>query len=95
MSEVNSERCKEVAAILKNLAHKERLMILCFLSEKSRNVNELAEFTGCSQSSVSQFVNKMRLQGILDSTREGRFVNYFIADKKIKQLIQALHEIYG
>ena len=95
MSEVNPKRCKEVAEILKNLAHTERLMILCFLSEKSRNVNELSELTGCSQSAVSQFVNKMRIQGILSSEREGRFVNYKISDPKIMKLMEALHGIFG
>ena len=95
MSDVNPENCKAVAEILKNLAHKERLMILCFLTEKPRNVNELSDLTGSSQSAVSQFVNKMRLQGILDSEREGRYVNYFITDEKIKRLMMSLHEIYG
>ena len=95
MSDVDPERCRAVAGILKNLAHKERLMILCFLTEQPRNVNDLSELTGSSQSAVSQFVNKMRLQGILDSEREGRFVNYFIADEKIKRLMMSLHEIFG
>ena len=95
MTQVDPERCKKVAGILKNLAHKERLMILCFLSEEKRNVNDLAELTGCSQSAVSQFLNKMKLQGIVDSDREGRFVKYQISDEKIMKLMMALHEIYG
>ena len=95
MSQVDPDRCREVAAVIKNLAHTERLMILCFLSEKKCHVNELTELTGISQSAVSQFLTKMKLQGILDSEKDGRQVNYFIVDEKIKKLMIALHEIYG
>ncbi len=95
MMDVDPKNCKKVAEILKNLSHPERLMILCYLSMSPKNVNELAELTECSQSAVSQFLRRMKHQGLIDSERDGHFVNYKIADPKIKELIESLHRIYG
>ena len=92
---VDTKHCKKVAEILKNLSHPDRLMILCLLSMKARNVNELAELTSCSQSAVSQFLTRMKHQGLIDSERDGHFVVYKIADPKIMELMESLHRIYG
>jgi len=92
---VDPKNCKKVAEILKNLSHPDRLMILCYLSIKPRNVNELSELTECSQSAVSQFLSRMKHQGLIESDREGHFVNYKIADPKIMELMESLHKIYG
>ena len=93
--DVDPKNCKKVAEILKNLSHPDRLMILCYLSITPRNVNELAELTECSQSAVSQFLTRMKHQGIIESERQGHFVNYKISDPKIMELMESLHKIYG
>ena len=93
--EVDPQNCKLVAEILKNLSHPDRLMILCYLSIKPRNVNELSELTECSQSAVSQFLRRMKHQGLIESDRDGHFVNYKIADQKIMELMESLNKIYG
>ena len=92
---IKLKHCKKVAEILKNLSHPQRLMILCHLSIQPRNVNELSELTDCSQSAVSQFLSRMKHQGLIESDREGHFVNYKIADPKIMELMESLHSIYG
>ena len=92
---IELKHCEKVAEILKNLSHPQRLMILCYLSMKPRNVNELSELTDCSQSAVSQFLSRMKHQGLIESDREGHFVNYKIADPKIMELMESLHRIYG
>lgn len=93
--DVDPKNCIKVAEILKNLSHPQRLMILCYLSMKPRNVNKLSELTDCSQSAVSQFLTRMKHQGLIDSDRDGHFVNYKIADPKIMELMESLHKIYG
>ena len=93
--DVDPKNCKKVAEILKNLSHPDRLMILCYLSTEPKNVNELAELSKCSQSAVSQFLTRMKHQGLIESHREGHFVTYRIADPKIMELMESLHRIYG
>jgi len=88
------EQCTEVTAVLKALAHPKRLLILCLLCRESCTVGELEERSGASQSAVSQFLARMRAEGLVDSYREGHNVYYEIRDPKIKKLIQSLHRIF-
>ncbi len=93
MEEMKSN-CRVVAEILKNLSHPDRLQILCYLSVKPCNVNELVELTKCSQSAVSQFLKRMERDGLITGERAGHFVNYNITDQKILELMNALHDIF-
>ncbi len=86
--------CDEVSKILKASAHPQRLMILCYLSEGNRTVGEIEEFCGMSQSATSQFLVRMKLEGLIDSEKAGKFVCYRIADSRIKDLISSLHHIF-
>jgi ArsR family transcriptional regulator len=87
-------RCEEVSQTLKSLSHPVRLKVLCQIIEGERSVNELTEFCGVSQSAMSQFLNRMRSEGIIVSRRQGTNVFYRLADQKIVRLLQAVKEIY-
>ena len=88
------KQCDVVSGILKALSHPVRLKILCHIMEKERSVNELTEFCGISQSAMSQFLNRMKNEGVVVSRREHNFMYYSVADKKLARLLQALKEIY-
>jgi DNA-binding transcriptional ArsR family regulator len=88
------ENCESTARVLKALAHPNRLQLLCHLSEDSKTVGELEELCEISQSAVSQFLNRMKIEGLVDSTKEGQYVYYRIADKRISKLIQSLQKIF-
>ena len=83
----------EIASLLKIMAHPQRLMILCFLSDKSQTVGELQKMCGISQSAVSQFLSRMKYEGLVDCKRKGSFISYFIVDEKVIKIIKALHLI--
>jgi ArsR family transcriptional regulator len=89
-----SANCESVSAILKALSHPQRLMILCFLSEDEKSVGELQELTGKSQSHVSQFLARMKLEGLVDSHREGNNVHYHLKDLRVVKLIRFLEEAF-
>ncbi|MCB0415627.1 MAG: winged helix-turn-helix transcriptional regulator [Bdellovibrionales bacterium] len=88
------KNCDNVASILKALSHPQRLLILCFLSEGELTVTELQNMCTLSQSYVSQFLNRMKREGLVDSRREANFVYYFIANEKVTQLIKSLNSIF-
>jgi DNA-binding transcriptional ArsR family regulator len=88
------QKCDSVSQILKALAHPQRLLILCTLTVGEKTVGEIEKACDVSQSAVSQFLNRMRLEGLVSSTKQGSFVCYKIADPKVKQLIQSLYKIY-
>lgn len=88
------KECKKVSRILKSLAHPDRLKVLCLLVDQERTVGELVESCGSSQSQVSQFLSRMRLEGLVEGDREGQVVRYRIADPNIRKLIRSLKNIY-
>ena len=88
------QRCDTVSQVLKALAHPQRLLILCTLATGEKTVGEIEEACGASQSAVSQFINRMRLEGLVSSEKRGSFVYCKIADPKVNQLIQSLYKIY-
>ncbi len=87
-------RCDLVSGLLKSLSHPQRLMILGHLIQGEKTVGELQELCGISQSQLSQFLARMKLEGLLNCERKGRFQYYSVGDKKIVKLIQAIHAIY-
>lgn len=88
------ENCENVAQIMKALSHPQRLMLLCHLSVEEKTVSELEKLCEISQSQISQFLNRMKLEGLVDSEKRGLFVFYKIADPQAKKLITALHKIF-
>ena len=88
------EQCEFVADILKVLSHPQRLLILCQLSDTAKSVGELEKLSGASQSAVSQFLGKMKAQGLVRAQKQNQFTYYEIADPNVKQVIQSLYNIY-
>lgn len=88
------KKCDAVSAVLKSLSHPVRLKILCQIMERERSVNELTEFCEISQSAMSQFLNRMKAEGLVTSRREHNFVYYGVADQKLIELLKAIKEIY-
>ncbi|MEK6556124.1 MAG: metalloregulator ArsR/SmtB family transcription factor [Bdellovibrionota bacterium] len=87
-------KSEHVAVLLKQLSHPQRLLILCSLAESEKSVGEIEAACGASQSSVSQFLKGMRLEGLIESRREGKQVYYRIVDKRVLYLIKSLYQIF-
>lgn len=94
MKDQLSKNAEEVSGVLKQLAHPTRLKVLCCLLEGEKAVSELVEYADSSQSWVSQFLSRMKLDGLVDSRKEGLFVHYRIAEPRLKVLIEAIYRSY-
>jgi DNA-binding transcriptional ArsR family regulator len=88
------QKCDEVSQVLKSLSHPVRLKVLCQVLESEKTVNELTEFCEIPQSAMSQFLLRMKNEGLLLSRKESTHVYYGLADQKIKKLLKSLKEIY-
>jgi DNA-binding transcriptional ArsR family regulator len=88
------KKCDIVSQVLKSLSHPVRLKLLCQLSEKECTVGELTEFCEISQSAMSQFLKRMKDEGILKQRKERTFIYYSIVDDKLIKLLHAIKEIY-
>jgi ArsR family transcriptional regulator len=88
-------RAGEVATMLKALASRPRLMVLCKLVEQGEmRVGEIADALGLSQSALSQHLAKMRDEGLVGFRREGQSLFYSIADPRCEALLATLHRLY-
>lgn len=87
-------KCDEVSRLFRSLSHPVRLKILCHAMEGEKSVGELTEFCGIAQSAMSQFLSRMRDEGLLESRRDGTHVYYRVADRDLEKLLRAVREIY-
>lgn len=87
-------QCESVSGLLKTIAHPQRLKILCCLAESEKTVFQLEQYTGASQSSVSQYLAKMKGEGLLRSRREGQQIFYTIDHPDLLKLMNAMQKIF-
>jgi DNA-binding transcriptional ArsR family regulator len=71
------------ADLLRALANPHRLRIVHRLGDGPTEVNELARDLDMAQSTVSQHLAAMRGVGLVEATRDGRFVRYELAYPEI------------
>ena len=87
-------RAREASEFLKALAHESRLMILCNLLEGEKSVGELEDFLSLRQSTVSQQLARLRLEGLVSARRDGKTIHYSIADDKVRAVIGVLYSSF-
>ncbi len=80
--------------MLKALANRHRLMILCQLAEGERSVGELADFLDLRDSTVSQHLALLRKDGLVATRRDGQTVWYSLASDGRRAWIETLYRIY-
>lgn len=88
------KQCVQVSEALRSLAHPTRLLILCSLAEKEHSVGELVAEVGISQSLMSQYLGRMKDEGLLGAERQGQSIYYSIKDPKVFKLLKSLKDIY-
>ncbi len=87
----NAERAAE---FLKALAHQNRLMILCILSEGEKSVSELEEFLSLRQATVSQQLARLRADGLVAARREGKTIYYRLASENARAVVGVVYELF-
>ena len=80
--------------LLKSLANRHRLLILCQLIERERSVGELAAFLSLRDSTVSQHLALLRKDGLVTPRRDGQTIWYSIASDEARRILETLYRIY-
>jgi DNA-binding transcriptional ArsR family regulator len=80
--------------MLKALANRHRLMILCQLIDEERSVGDLADFLGIRDSTVSQHLALLRKDSLVSTRREGQTIWYALASEPVRRLVGTLYDIY-
>ena len=64
-----------------------RLRILAHLLDGERCVGDLAELEGEALSTISQRLRVLRIENIIVRRRQGKHVNYALADRHVRDLV--------
>ena len=84
----------EASALLKALANRHRLIIVCQLTEQERSVGELAALLKIRDSTVSQHLALLRKDGLVSARRDAQTIWYSIGSKKARELVRTLYRVY-
>ena len=88
----NAQRATD---FLKALAHEGRLMILCHLAAGGESsVTELENLLGQRQAAVSQQLARLRLEGLVDTRRDGKAIYYRLADGRTQQMLELVYDMF-
>ena len=81
----------DASELLKSMANRHRLLILCRLVEGERSVGQLAEFLGIRDSTVSQHLALLRREGLIAGRRDGQTIWYRIESEPALNVVKALY----
>lgn len=94
MTEFPAQQMEDAVEGLRTLAHPVRLSVLCLLASGEKNVGELQEGTGTTQSNLSQHLARLRLLGLVSCERRSQHIYYRLADPGLLRIIEALKAVY-
>jgi DNA-binding transcriptional ArsR family regulator len=88
------QRARDASDFLKAMSHESRLLLLCLLAERERSVTELEEILSLRQPNVSQQLARLRLDGLVDTRRDGKTVYYHLASEDVRRMIGVIYDIF-
>jgi ArsR family transcriptional regulator len=86
--------CPRACEVLRALSHPYRLMILVHLLSGQKTVTELVKICEGSQSQISQYLNRMKAEGLVVSSRDGKMQYYRLADARIEKLVSTIQQTF-
>jgi ArsR family transcriptional regulator, virulence genes transcriptional regulator len=87
-------QASEAETLLKALASRNRLMILCGLYGGEKSVTELIDALQMEQSTLSQHLARLRGDGLVRARREAQKIFYSLAGPDVERLVRLLHDMF-
>lgn len=82
----------DMAELFRVFGDSTRIKILCALFEQEKNVTEICETVGMSQSAISHQLRLLRQADLVSGRREGKMIIYSLADDHVKIIINMAKE---
>ena len=92
--EVTEGKRMYIAGMLKTMSHPIRLKILCLLQDKEMTVGDIREEVKTTNANVSQHLNILRSQGIIDYRKDANFIYNRIQDPRIIELMGKMQTLF-
>jgi DNA-binding transcriptional ArsR family regulator len=88
------DNADKACRMMKTLANRDRLMLLCQLSQGEKRVGELEEDTNIQQPTLSQQLAVLREEGVVSTRRDGKHIHYKISSPIAMSVMELLYESY-
>ena len=88
------ENAGRASSLLRAMANKQRLVILCHLVESEKTVGALRTEIGLSQSALSQHLAILRRDGLVQARRDGTSVVYSLASDEAAAMMATLYNLF-
>ena len=82
------------ARLLRAMASRHRLMLLCLLNNGEQSVGQLNEVLQLPQSSLSQQLSVLRKDELVTTRRDAQTIYYSLASDEVKTIIATLYQLY-
>lgn len=87
MREAATHACR----LMKVLANRDRLLLLCQMTQGEKCVSELEALVGIGQPTLSQQLGVLREEALVETRREGKNIYYRIASPEAMAVLEVLH----
>lgn len=78
--------------LMKALTHRDRLMLLCEISQGEKCVGELEEILDIHQPMLSQHLTGLRVAKLVKTRREGKQIYYSLGSQSALAVIEVLYQ---
>ena len=78
--------------LMKVLTHRDRLMLLCEISQGEKCVGELEEILDIHQPMLSQHLTGLRIAKLVKTRREGKQIYYSLSSASALAVIEVLYQ---
>lgn len=86
-------RLKLVSKFFKGFADYSRLCIFEGLMEGEKTVTEIVDYSGFSQSKISNHLKCLRESDLVEARQDGKYIYYSIKDEKIKTILSLANDL--
>lgn len=91
--DINNEKLQISSEVLRAVAHPLRLKILEFIDQNDMiNVNKIYNNLNLEQSITSQHLRILRMAGLVETKRDGKFIHYSVDYDKLHTTVEAVNE---
>lgn len=91
---MENEQIDAMSKLLKSMSHPIRLKILCLLQNQELSVGDIREEVKTTNANVSQHLNILRSQGIIDYRKDANFIYNRIHDPRIVELMSKMQTLF-
>ncbi len=84
----------EACRLMKTLANRDRMLLLCQLAQGEKCVSELEEMLGILQPTLSQQLGVLREEGLVTTRREGKNIYYCVDSPQALAVMKVLYKLF-